>query len=72
MLVDQSCSTLFDLMDFSPPGFSVHGIFPWQEYQSGSPFPSPGIEPGSPTLQAVSLLPEPPGNRRKGNLLQLK
>ena len=38
-----------------------------QEYWSGLPFPSPGdlpnpgIEPGSPTLQADSLLSEPPG-----------
>ena len=24
-------------------------------------FPDPGLEPGSPTLQADSLLPEPPG-----------
>ena len=38
-----------------------------QEYWSGLSFPSPrglpdpGIEPGPPTLQADSLLPEPPG-----------
>ena len=38
-----------------------------QEYQSGLPFlsprnhPDPGIEPGSPTLQAEALLSEPPG-----------
>ena len=38
-----------------------------QEYWSGSPFPSwqsllnPGIELGSPTLQADPLLSEPPG-----------
>ena len=41
--------------------------FPRQEYWSGLPFPSPGdfpyprIEPGSPVLQADSLLSEPPG-----------
>ena len=41
--------------------------FPRQEYWSGYPFPSPGdlpdpgIEPGSPTLQADSLPSEPPG-----------
>ena len=41
--------------------------FPRQEYWSGLPFSSPGdllnpgIEPGSPTLQADSLLSEPPG-----------
>ena len=38
-----------------------------QKYWSGLPFaspgdlPDPGIEPGCPTLQAVSLLSEPPG-----------
>ena len=41
--------------------------FSRQEYWSGEPFPSPGdpldpgIEPGSPTLQADSLPSEPPG-----------
>ena len=41
--------------------------FSRQEYWSGLPFPSPGdlpnqgIEPGSPALQANSLLFEPPG-----------
>ena len=40
--------------------------FSRQEYWSGLPFPSPwdlpnpGIEPGSPTLQADSLPSEPP------------
>ena len=40
---------------------------PRQEYYSELPFPSPedlpepGIEPGSPALQADSLLFEPPG-----------
>ena len=41
-----------------------------QEYWSGlfpSPgdLPDPGIEPGSPTLQADSLPTEPPGNRKR-------
>ena len=50
--VSQSRPTLFDLINYSPPGSSVHG-FPRQEYWSGLPFPSPGdlphpgIEPGS-------------------------
>ena len=41
--------------------------FSRQEYRSGLPFPSPGdlpnpgIEPGSPTLQADALLSEPSG-----------
>ena len=43
--------------------------FSRQEYWSGLPFPSPGdfpnpgIEPRSPTLQADSLLSEPPGKQ---------
>ena len=42
--------------------------FSWQEYWSRLSFPSPvdfpnpGIEPGSPALQADSLPSEPPGN----------
>ena len=53
-------------MDCSLPGSSVHGIFR-QGYWSGLPFPSPGdlpdpgIEPGSPTLEAEALLSELPG-----------
>ena len=41
--------------------------FSRQEHRSGLPFPSPGdlsnpgIKPGSPALQAYSLLSEPPG-----------
>ena len=41
--------------------------FSRQEYWGGLPFPSPGdlpnpgIEPGSPTLQADALPSEPPG-----------
>ena len=41
--------------------------FSRQEYWSGLPFPSPedlpdlGIEPGSPALQADTLLSKPPG-----------
>ena len=44
--------------------------FSWPEYWSGLPFPSlgdlsnPGIECGSPTLQADSLLSEPQGSHR--------
>ena len=65
----QSCPSLCDPLDCSPPGFSVHG-FSRQEYWSGWPFsspgdlPNPGIKPGSPALQADSLPSEPP---RKSN-----
>ena len=67
VLVMQLCLTLRKPMDCSLPGSYVHG-FSRQEYWSGWPFPSPGnlpnpgIEPGSPTLQADSSLSEPPGN----------
>ena len=36
--VAQLCPTLSDLMDCSPPGSSIHGIFQ-QEYRSGVPIP---------------------------------
>ena len=45
--------------------------FSRQEYWSGLPFPSPGdlpnpgIKPGSPALQAVTLLSEPPGDCKR-------
>ena len=64
--VTQSCLTLCNPMDCSQSGSSVHGIFR-QGYWSGLPFPSPGdlphpgMEPGSPALQADSLPSEPPG-----------
>ena len=60
----QLCPTLCNPVDYQAPpslGFSR------QEYWSGLPFPSPrdlpdpGIEPGSPTLQADALTSEPPG-----------
>ena len=60
MLIAQSCLILCHPTDCSLPGSSVHG-FSRQEYWSGLPFPSPedlpnpGIEPGSPVLQADSL-----------------
>ena len=52
-------------MDCSPRGSDVYGIL--HEYWSGLPslspgdLPDPGIEPGSPALQADCLLAEPPG-----------
>ena len=60
VLVTQSYLTLCDPMNCSPSGYSVQG-FSRQEYWSGLPFPSPGdlpdpgIEPGSPALQADAL-----------------
>ena len=51
--------------------------FPRQEDWSGLPFlspgdlPDPGIEPGSPTLQADTLPSEPPGKPNLQWLIQL-
>ena len=65
MLVAQSCPTLCNPIDCSPPGSSVHGIHQARilEWVSSSPgnLPDPGIEPRSPALQADSLPFEPPG-----------
>ena len=66
-LVAKSCLTLASPM--SKVGHLVHVQgFSRQEYQSGLTFPypgdlpNPGIKPGSPALQADSLLTELPGN----------
>ena len=51
--VAQSCPTLWDPMDCSLPGSSVHQISQsWSGLSFPSPrdLPNPGIEPGSPTL----------------------
>ena len=65
VLVTQSCLTLCNPMDCSPPRSSVHGILPewveWVEDPSSENLPNPGIKPGYPTLQADSLQSEPPG-----------
>ena len=55
--VPQSCLTLCDPTDYSPPGSSVHGILQeeyWSELPCPSPgdLPNPGIELRSPVLQA--------------------
>ena len=59
--VAQSCPTLRDPVDCNPLGRSPSMGFSKQEYWSGLPFPSPGdlpdpgIEPGSPALEADAL-----------------
>ena len=64
-LVTQSCSTLCNPVDCSPPGSSVHGDFPGNNNWSGFSCPppgdlsNPGIKPRSPALQADSLWSEP-------------
>ena len=65
VLVTQSCPTLWDPMDCSPPGFSVHGILQvrileWVAILSIRGLPKPGIKPRSPAWQADSLLSEQP------------
>ena len=59
-LVSQLCPTLCNPVDCSLPGSSVHGDSPGKN-RSGLPLtspedlPNPGIEHGSPALQADSL-----------------
>ena len=66
-LVTQSCLTLCDPMDSSPPGSSVHGDSPCKNTGVGchallqGNLPNSGIKPRSPTLQADSLTSEPSG-----------
>ena len=66
VLVAQSCPTLYDPMDCSLLGSSVHGILQ-ARILDGLPYPSPGnihdpgIESGFPELQADCLLSESPG-----------
>ena len=62
----QSCPTPRDPMDCSLPGPSVHGIFQsrireWVAISFFRDLPHPGIDPGSPVLQADSLPSEQPG-----------
>ena len=66
VLVAQSCPTLRDPMDCSPPGSSVHGILQarilkWVPISFSRGLPDPEIESRSPALQAESLPSEPPG-----------
>ena len=65
-LVTQSCRTFCDPMYYSPPGSSVHGIFQarildWTAISFSGDLPDPEIKPGSPALQADSLLHKLPG-----------
>ena len=63
--VAELCLTLGDPMNYNLPGSSVHGILQarileWVRLPFSSPgdLYNPGTEPGSPVLQADSLLPE--------------
>ena len=62
--VTQACLTLCNPVDCGPPGSSVHGILQtrileWVAIPFSRDLPDLGTEPGSPTLQADSLLSEP-------------
>lgn len=66
LLVSQLCLTLYHPTGCCLPGSSVHGLS-WQEHWSGLPrtspgdLPHPGIQPGSPPLQAYFFfLPSEP------------
>ena len=66
MKVTQSCLILRDPMVCSQPGSSVlrilqARILEWVAIPFCRDLPNPRIEPGSPALQADSLLSEPPG-----------
>ena len=68
VLVAQSCPTVCDPMDPWIPGSSVHGILQARTLKwlaipfSRGDLPNLGIEPGSPALQADSLLSELPSS----------
>ena len=66
VLVAQLCLTVCDPINYSPPGFSVHGILQAKilelvavSFSSGD-FLDPGTEPESPALQADFLPSELP------------
>ena len=63
----QSCLTLWDPMDCSPSGSSVHGILQarileWIAIPFSRDLPNPGIKLGFPALQVDSLPSKPPGS----------
>ena len=65
-LVVESCLSLCDPLDCSPPGSSVHADSPGKNTGVGAmpsckDFPNSGVEPRSPALQVNSLPSKPPG-----------
>ena len=48
-------------------GFSRQGYWSGLLFPSPGDLPDPGIEPGSPTLQADALLSEPPGKLNRSD-----
>ena len=80
VLVIQSCSTLCNPMDCSPPGSSVHGISPGKNTGEGCHFLRQGIFPtqgSDPRLLRLlqwqdSLPSEPPGKPRRQEIGYIK
>ena len=79
MLIAQSCLTLCDPVDCSPPGASVRGVLQartleWVAVPSLGDLPHPGMDCGSPALESDSLPSEPPGGllENRGNTFILK
>ena len=67
-VLSQSCPTLCNPMDCTPPDSCVHGDSPGKNTGVGchallqGTLPDPGIKPRSLTLQVDSLASQPPGN----------
>ena len=66
-LVVKSCSTLCNLPGSSVCGILQARILDWVAIPSPGDLPNPQIKPGSPALQADSLLSEPPGKLNKNS-----
>ena len=68
---------VFDTMDCSPQGSSVHGILQatileWVAISFSGDLPDPRIEPKSPALEAESLLTELQGKSSCGDVSKMK
>ena len=60
--VAQSCLTVCNPREYAVHGFLQTRILEWVAFPFSRDLPNPGIEPGSPTLQADALTSEPPGS----------
>ena len=75
----QLCLTLFDPMDCSPPGSSVHTILQARILElvtmpSSRDLPDPGIEPASLASSAIAgrfFSAEPPGKPNKSTVVKI-
>ena len=77
--IAQSCLTLCNPKDCSPPGSSIHGDSPGKNTGEGchacppqGDLPNPGTEPRSPALQVDSLPSEPPGKPKLKIVAKIK